>query len=548
MNRVPAGARLTGLFGAVALIAAACGAGGAPASVPPASVPPAGIPNPWAPSGGVIDCGLAVEADDREGAFLAGGVPRPTSGVTVEALVAIGEGGPALTGRRLLFAGRLAGEPADVVLGPSHVFVRAAAASDGACGGDLVIVLPGDAGAGLFKGEALARGTLAGIAVGGGEVTGCTAVVGHDESIGVECSMTGIKAAEQSGVGSLWVRLRWAGEPVRAAAAPGWAQPLLAGLNPGEDGEVPGPGGAASLALAVDAPALGLSFSATGDEGAQIRLEPADGGITWSANLPFAIEGGGETGSVPPGGEAVSPAPGLPARGLLVVTVPDYRVPGAQGQALVYLGLGDVRESLQGADCRVVIDADETGGTLTCALREPYDEGAVPTGQLQATWASDALERNVGEAVLVTWRLGGSYLSEGQATVYQPITSPLAPGMFAVPDVRTGGSPSEAELLRIRIFAFTGDGVYRGEAVDVSLQGVPRTSPRLIGAGRLPMPATPDEAVRARELWTPVFGECRATITDDGRSGDVVCAPDPQGRDLPYGGSTTLTASWRPAP
>jgi hypothetical protein len=191
-------------------------------------------------------------------------------------------------------------------------------------------------------------------------------------------------------------------------------------------------------------------------------------------------------------------------------------------------------------DCRATIGSDERDGAVDCAIG-PWtpvgEDPGSPTGRVSATWRAESIVRNVGEPVTVTWQLAGSYVSQGSAIVNRLVVEEHDFGIYDVPDVRVGGTPSVPEVLRIHILSFSGDGVYAGDAVLAAIDNVTGMSPQVVVEGQ-----------RWSDLWTPLFGECVATIAEPGTSGEISC---PGATDLPvdpgtsHAGSTTLRATWR---
>jgi hypothetical protein len=143
------------------------------------------------------------------------------------------------------------------------------------------------------------------------------------------------------------------------------------------------------------------------------------------------------------------------------------------------------------------------------------------------------------------------YVSSGTAVTWPDPLREEIDGLYVVPDIRTGGDPMQPEILRIVIRGYAGDGIYTGDGVEASLHNVPARSPRIASSGSILAAAHIETAVSTDpdgDAWTAIFGPCTATISDGGTRGSITCAPDPKRRVLPGAGSTTLDASWSPAP
>jgi hypothetical protein len=504
---------------ALLVLVSACG-GSAVKSTPVPKATPAG--------GAATSCGLVPTAADLDAGFLATAVDAPASGTVVEALLAVGGEGPSMTGRTIAFAGRFSGGSPGISASAGRLLVRADVPGAGGdpCLGTVQAMLPAEAAAGgPLKGEALVSATLGGLEVGGGLLVPCTALSIEGGGTAVECPVIGVRGGMEAGQGTLWLRMRWAGSPAALDTLPDWATALL-GPSPSVPASGMPSGGPLTGHVSIDNPALEASVADLGF--GDVRIEPWAGDVRYAATLPLRL---------PPGPS------GAERSGSLTLEVHGYSGPGAYDTAWARLQ-SDGTETLALVDCSATVAPGELGGELRCGV-DTTGGGAMGgpvtvTGHLAATWTAP-VRHDVGDAVEVTWRLSGSYVSEGRAVARWEKSSSHPAGLLWVPDVRLGPDDLEPELLRIVVRGFTGDGRYTGDAVEPSIQNARPDSPRV--RGQDPAWATSKEGA-----WTPLFGPCVATIRDGGASGDVTCPADTSLRDMPGAGPTALSASWRPAP
>ncbi len=497
---------------ALALIAGACSSGpGGTAARPSPSPEP--------------ECASPLSPTDLAGGFLSGEAAVPTTGTVIEAVLAAGDGGPLMTDRRILFVGAFSGPLPITIEGSAALAVEAAKPLVDAahCAGSVHIVAAADLLGGNSKGDAFAEAELGRITVGGGSPF-CAALSAGPETFAVECPTIGIRIGDQASVGTLWLRFRTAGGPTVAASLPSWVEALAGPLAPiGTATPTPPPVGT----VRVDGKPFELL--SIGDlEG--VAIEPQTGGTKVGYRAMFTFNDGGLSSA-------------------LTVDIPDYSGPGVytSGAFVAYTRTVLLDDGLtrtagySGRICRVETFDDELHGLASCTLTaDAPDTGTV---KIKAEWVVTNVRRLVGPPVRVHWTLGGAYVSEGQATVYSSVNTPLDPSILRVAEVLVG-HPGTFDLLRIDIRGFTGDGTYTGESADPSIQDVFNDSPNLRSNFGVPSGATmpPDE----REGWTPVMGTCTATVRDGGRSGEIRCPGYPiEGN--PYGGSVTLFATWGPA-
>ena len=496
----------------LALAAGACSSTPAGTAVPPSPSP--------AP-----DCASPLSPSDLAGGFLSGEAAAPTSGTIIEAVLAAGEDGPLMTGRRILFDGAFNGPPPVMAKGGAMIALEAATPRVDAatCAGSVHIAASADLLGGNSKGEAFAEAELGGITVGGGSPF-CTALSAGPGTFAVECPSIGIRIGSQASVGTLWLRFRSAGEPSTAATMPSWFEGLT-GPVPPIGTAVPSPPPVGTVRV-DDKPFELQSF---GDLDGVVIEPQADGTkVGYRAMFTFTE---GDLGSE------------------LTVGIPDYAGPGVHttGAFVGYtrtvpLDGGLTRTAaFNGRTCRVEISDDELQGSASCTLTaEAPDKGTV---DVKAEWIVASVRRSVGAAVRVHWTLGGAYVSEGQATVLASVNTPLDPSILRVAEVLVG-HPGTSDLLRIDIRGFTGDGTYTGESVDPSIQNVFSDSPNL--RINVATPSGPTKGPDEREMWSPALGTCTATVRDGGASGEIRCPGYPI-EDSPTGGSVMLFATWEPA-
>ncbi len=282
---------------------------------------------------------------------------------------------------------------------------------------------------------------------------------------------------------------------------------------------------------------LGSAGPAAVDAAGYVRVRPVDGSIRYEAWLAFGA--GGSGGRV------------------LTVDLGDFTPQGTFASSRVQVlspstgPMGaNLTPILRSDDCKVTLTDAGRGGSLSCVVREPK-EGGNPT-HVEATWRAEGpAYAPRGNRVAVTWAFGDHFVSHGTAIGWWDPDREPTPGIYVVPDVRIAGDPLDAETLRIIIRSYTGDGAYSGEDVDPALQNVHGDSPRIASRG-ITLAAFHDQMAvstdTTSELWTPIFGPCTATVSNSGTAGSIACAADPQHRNLPTAGSTTLVASWSPAP
>ena len=470
-------------------------------------------------------CGLDLSAQDLEGGFL-GGTPTGAADVGIVEVALVAGEGVMLSGRPLLFAGRFHGVSTMVAEGGSVMAFEAQVPSvdDAACTGSVRVALGADIGK-IRKGAAYAEATLGEIVVQPSGID-CTAIAGEAANVAVECPQVSIRIGDLASTGTLWLRYAASGSPRVVASLPDWVRGYAASaaVDTTQD-----PRAAVAGEVRVDGSALPVV--ATDSEFEGVTIKPAGNELEYETIVAF--------GSVD-------------RMRRLHVSVPDYLGPGEYREGTfvavvetvpldsVPLGASPTREIIhRGQDCRVEISGDERHGSVECALTavEP-DAGII---ELSASWDVEAVRRMVGDSVTVRWALGDAYRSEGHATVLWVVNTGLDPGILAVPDVLVGHA-GQSDTLRIVIRGFTGDGAYVGDAVDPSLQDVFGDSPnlRLNAQG---YEGDPSEA----QPWTPIFGACRAIVTDGGRAGSITCPGDASFVDDRTGGPTSLFASWEPA-
>ncbi len=255
---------------------------------------------------------------------------------------------------------------------------------------------------------------------------------------------------------------------------------------------------------------------------------------------------------------AVLPFGDGPQPRLLVVISPDPAQPGvAPDDTLVEImqvdpgtpfgdGGGGYVAIYTANGCRVDTSTDAAAGMIACVVR---DTGAITSREssvdLQASWRVAAVVDQVGPSLRVSWKLGGGYVSTGEALVWgDPTSSPAGSGDLRIPDVRVGGTFLEPELLRIVIRGCCGGPTFEGDEVEPTLQGVRSDSQRIVRE------SSPESAAPFAQPWTPLFGRCRATVASGGLSGSVSCpggssgVPEGVGRLRELTGSTSLEATW----
>jgi hypothetical protein len=470
-------------------------------------------------------CGPTLNAADLDGGFLSTELQAPETGTVVDAVLATGEGGPQLTGRTILFAGTFRGALPTTLAGGSLVALEAGgpALDRPECAGSVRVALPAEIAAGAGKGEAWVEAQLGPIAVGGASI-GCTALAHGPGSSAVECPSLGIRIGNDASTGTLWLRFRSAAEPEVVAALPAWVNLLTGAAGPGETAEP-----AAQISGTVTVDGVDHPIVAGGSEFEGVVVEPrSGGGIVYRARSTFEVEDEWRFLDVSIRGYE---GPGTASSGTLVSVT--FEVP---------TGGGFTRTSTYSATaCVVEVGPEELTGSTSCALTaEEPDTG---TMEIAATWTVTAVRRSVGPSVHLQWAIGGAYVSEGQATVVRAVNTGLDPSILRVAEVLVGHAGT-SDLLRLDIRGFTGDGSYSGEAVEPSIQDAFGDSPNLrmnfAGASGEPIPA------EERQPWSPVFGQCTATVADGGGSGTIRCPGVPGFEDTRYGGSTTLFVTWGP--
>ncbi len=498
----------------------------------PAPSAPTAAPTPIASRVDRCGVGLALSARDR-GLSSAPMSPAPGE-LVVDALLVADASGASIEGRPITYVARLRGG-APGLHAPSGQLVFEAersAAGQPECAGSIRLLLTADTVTRPDRlGTALISATLGGAEVTGGTGPECWALRADDATIGIECSLAGVRRGASATDGILRLRLAWSGTPAAVGALPAWAAALVAAA--------PTPGALPSLGRAewtVTSDTPSLTADPTGIGGGSVRITAEGGTVRYRLGLPVVHRPEIRDWRERPGSLNVSisayTGPGDYAAEAITGTV-NVRGDGGWG------GTSDIYYVL--VDCRATIAAGEAEGRLDCAIGpQPGSRGTddKPTGRLSATWRTESLGRDVGTAMEVTWRLGDHYVSQGSATVSMSDTSQHVAGIYDVPDVRVGGTPSAPETLRIHIMPFTGDGTYKGDAVLAMLDNVTGDSPRVVAT----------DGRRWPDLWTPLFGACVATIRDAGRSGEITCPGQPPPHEMFRGASTTLTASWRVLP
>jgi hypothetical protein len=469
-------------------------------------------------------CGPTLSAADLDGGFLAEALQPPETGSIVDAVLATGEGGPQLTGRTILFAGSFRGAaPLRMEDGIMVALEAGTAVLERAeCAGSVRVALPAEIAAGAGKGEAWAEAQLGPIAVGGASI-GCTALAHGPGSTAVECPSLGIRMGSEASTGTLWLRFRTAGEQELVAVLPDWVDRVTGSAGPVGTAQ---PGNAITGTVTVDG--VEHPIVASGSELEGVVIEPRVSGIAYQAHLTFAV--GDEWHFLDVSIPAYA-GPGTVSTGTSVNV--SFAVPTGGGRTTT--------RSYAAPDCAVVVGPDELTGSTSCTLiGELPDSGSM---DISADWTVSAVRRSVGPAVHVQWSIGGAYVSEGQATVLRAINTGLDPSILRIAEVLVGHAGT-SDLLRLDIRGFTGDGSYSGDAVDPSIQDAFGDSPNLrmnfAGASGEPIPA------EEHEPWTPVFGQCTATVTDGGASGSIRCPGMAGFEDTRYGGSTTLFVTWQP--
>jgi hypothetical protein len=188
------------------------------------------------------------------------------------------------------------------------------------------------------------------------------------------------------------------------------------------------------------------------------------------------------------------------------------------------------------AGCQIEIGEGGLTGSTTCVLDREVDGSVLPDSRtVRVAWATESVQDLIGESLLVTWRLGGGLRSEGQAIVAVDESSTPDPGLLILPEVPLEATTPTA-VLRLRILGYTGDGTYTGSAVDPAID-VTLDSPLIVNG------PPPD---LGSEPWGAILGPCRATVSEEGRSGSMSCPGDPTfPADNPRAGSVTLFATWR---
>ena len=481
-------------------------------------------------------CGLDLSAADADGGFLGGEIPVPSKGVVIEAALAIGGDGVTLTGRPIAWTGRLTGSVATyATIKGGRVAIEADRGVDAAasCDGLVRVVLPGPIGGGWGKDIVPVSATIGGAEITPTDALGCTALDQGAGTVGIECSTVAVRSGERIEAGTLWLRLRTSDEPpTTAAALPTWATAMAsAGPIPVE----PTPATTAPVSGSVT---VGAAAAAATDATTYVRIRPVDGTRRYEAWLAFG-----------PPGEAGSRA--------LSVELDGFTPPADYSSARVRLlefshgPAGDSMIETRGSrDCRVTVSDGGRAGSLSCQLG-PIKAGGGEVTQVEATWrTSDVLDlsRSGPRGALGSSATGS--VSTGSTTIWRDASLAEVPGLFVLPDIRIAGEGSDAEILRIVIHGYSGDGTYRGDGVEPSLQNVRVRSPRVASSGvtlavahvRTAASTDPDN-----ESWYAIFGPCTATISDGGTTGSIACEADPEHRSLPGAGSTTLVASWSPA-
>ncbi len=476
--------------------------------------------------------GLVLSAPDR-GLSSAPMSPAPGE-LVVDAVLVADASGASIEGRPITYAARLRGGAPSSHATSGQLALEAERSASGMpeCAGSIRLLLTADiATRPDGTGTALISATLSGAEVTGGGGPECFALRAEDATIEIECPLAGVRRGEIATDGILRLRLAWSGTPADVGALPAWAVALLAAAA---TPLAPPSAGHATWTVTSDAP--GLTADPTGIGGGSVRITAERGMIRYRLDLPVIHPPDLRDWRERPGGLSMSisayAGPGEYAADAITGTV---RVLGDRG----WNDPTDIYYSL--VDCRATIAAGEAEGRLDCAIGpQPGSQGAAvePTGRLSTSWRTDSLVRDVGTAMEVTWRLGDHYRSQGSATVHLPAASHHVAGIYDVPDVRVGGTPSVPETLRIHIMPFTGDGTYTGDAVLAMLDDVTGGSPQVVSAGDL----------HGSDTWTPLFGACVATIRDAGRSGEIACPGRPAPDELFHGASTTLSATWRVLP
>lgn len=450
---------------------------------------------------------MTLSAAELQGGFLGGPVAEPDAPVVVEAVLAVGGGGPQLAGRDIAYAGTLRSADA-AVLGRDldAVAVRAAdseVGSPASCAGSIAIVLPrvpGKVSAGVIA-------ELGGLNVEPAG-SGCTALPATGGTA-VECPLVSIGRGESRTLGSLWVRFTLRGTPQPLDTLPGWAKDAYALAAP--DAAPNQAGQTVTGAVAT----MGGSFVPVQPETATVELRSDLGEFAYVATLPFGDDGSTLMVAV------AHPADGTGVGGVITIDLAEK------------LEDGGVRFVPYTGSCPVDFADGGRTGSLSCRI--PAVDNAASILAVEATWRADTVIDLRGRLVRVTWRLGNSLQSEGAATVPWAVVPDRDPGLLLLPEVGIGGGVPPA-ILRLRIVGFHGDGQYSGDAVDPAID--------MLGNSSLLVNPTPgDEA----EPWTPLFGPCTAVVSQEGAGGTMTCSGDPSIPAGPYGGPTTLIATWAPA-
>lgn len=451
---------------------------------------------------------VVLSAEDLEGGFLGEPPDGPANGVVIETVLAVGGSGPMLTGRKIAFAYALPGGRGITTSEGGLVVVEAVMAQEpgsAACAGSVRVALPA---AGTFKGRAWFEADLGPLRIREAGIE-CTAIVGAavGGAAGVECPLVGIRDGESATSGTLWLRITGVGHPEVVDRLPAWLAAVAGGV-PGESQPRP-PGVSGSVTLGEQEP-----WSIV--DGGSVALRTALGRVGYVASLPFDAAGG-----------------------RLEIGIPDYDKPGR------WAGFARLELEQQYQDgphiawhngpCEVDVAAGGRTGRATCELTHLYDEPLETALALEADWTADEIEDQVGERIVVAWKLGGGIVSEGRAVVARSLEPGADPGIFLLPDVPLEAR-SPSAVLRLRILGHTGDGSYSGTSVDPAIDILTDSPLLAIAVSDLP------EA----QPWTPVLGSCTATVSDDGARGTMSCPGNPGFPPDQLGGSVTLTASWAP--
>ncbi len=480
-------------------------------------------------------CDLDLSAADADGGFLASDIPAPSTGVVIEAALAIGGDGVTLAGRPIAWTGRLTGSVATYATAKGgQIATEADRGIDGAasCDGLIRVVLPGPIGGGWVKDMVSVTATIGGADITPTDALGCTALDHGAGTVGIECSTVAVRSGDRVEAGTLWLRLRTSAEPPTIAATlPAWATAMAsAGPIPVE----PTPSTTAPVSGSVT---VGSAAPAATDPTTYVRIRPVDGTRRFEAWLAFG-----------PPDQAGSRALSVELDGF----TPSAAYSSARVELLEFSASGSggsMIETLGSRDCSVTVSDGGRAGSLSCRLG-PIKPGGAAVTQVEATWRTSDVQDLSGRALRVEWVLGDRFVSTGSTIVWRDASLTEVPGLFVLPDIRIAGDGIDAEILRIVVHGYTGDGTYRGDGVEPSLQNVRVRSPRVASSGVTLAVARVQTAVSTdpdNDTWSAIFGPCTATISDGGMTGSIACAADPEHRSLPAAGSTTLVASWGPA-